>query len=370
MAESAHSALTTTNLHVPGYLTGSDPGAVGAGKYWVDTTGGTGAWVLKVRNAGDTDWEEIVSGGAIADHNHTTGGGDGGDLDGARVGDFLELTEVAAPGTPAAGLVRLYAKSDGALYQKDDAGTETGLSGGGGGGGATIHDEAYGSPPGSEAAGDLWLPTDSFYALRRNDGDTAWVPWGPLYPMTLPVDGDYAWINQGAASVSAAKGGLYLSIAAGAAGQSLRIRKKTAPATPYTITAALQGAVVAAGGASEVHFGLCFRQSSDGKLHTLTVDPFSTVTRLWSTKWTNATTFSAQYTTLGLTETLENLIWFRIADDGTNRICSISRDGQNFLPVHSVGRTDFLTADEVGFYISGSNAAAGIGLTLLSWKEA
>lgn len=58
-----HSDLATTNLHVPGYRQDSDPGAVGAGKYWVDSSGGTGAWVLKVRNAGDTDWEEIASGG-------------------------------------------------------------------------------------------------------------------------------------------------------------------------------------------------------------------------------------------------------------------------------------------------------------------
>lgn len=48
---------------------------------------------------------------------------------------YLEFAEAAAPGTPAAGIVRQYAKTDGLLYQKDDAGTETALGGGGGGGG-------------------------------------------------------------------------------------------------------------------------------------------------------------------------------------------------------------------------------------------
>jgi hypothetical protein len=50
---------------------------------------------------------------------------------------FLELAEIAAPATPGAAKVRLYAKSDGSLYQKDDAGSETGLAGGGGGGAST-----------------------------------------------------------------------------------------------------------------------------------------------------------------------------------------------------------------------------------------
>jgi hypothetical protein len=52
----------------------------------------------------------------------------------ARIQDvdlpYLEYAEAAAPGTPASGIVRIYAKSDGLLYSKDDAGTETLVSGG------------------------------------------------------------------------------------------------------------------------------------------------------------------------------------------------------------------------------------------------
>lgn len=46
---------------------------------------------------------------------------------------YLELAEVSAPSTPSSGFVRLYAKSDNKLYQKDDSGTETDLSQAGGG---------------------------------------------------------------------------------------------------------------------------------------------------------------------------------------------------------------------------------------------
>lgn len=44
------------------------------------------------------------------------------------------LSEEAAPATPSAGEVVVYAKADGLLYSKDDAGMETALSGGGSGG--------------------------------------------------------------------------------------------------------------------------------------------------------------------------------------------------------------------------------------------
>jgi hypothetical protein len=51
---------------------------------------------------------------------------------------LLQFAEAAAPSTPASGLVRIYAKADGLLYSKDDAGTETALGGGGGGGSVTV----------------------------------------------------------------------------------------------------------------------------------------------------------------------------------------------------------------------------------------
>jgi hypothetical protein len=47
---------------------------------------------------------------------------------------YMQLREAVAPGTPATDMVRLYAKSDGLLYSKDDGGTETLVSGGSGGG--------------------------------------------------------------------------------------------------------------------------------------------------------------------------------------------------------------------------------------------
>lgn len=52
--------------------------------------------------------------------------------------EAYSFPEIAAPTTPPTGKVYIYAKTDGNMYQKDDAGVETALAGGGGGiGGST-----------------------------------------------------------------------------------------------------------------------------------------------------------------------------------------------------------------------------------------
>lgn len=54
-----HCDLFGVDLHVPGYIQSVDPGAVGEGMLWVDTSGGAGKWSLWVRNEADDGWELI-----------------------------------------------------------------------------------------------------------------------------------------------------------------------------------------------------------------------------------------------------------------------------------------------------------------------
>lgn len=56
----------------------------------------------------------------------------------------LLVSEGGSTATPAAGNVTVYAKADGLLYSKDDAGTETLVSGGAGGGGGGVTHTYYG----------------------------------------------------------------------------------------------------------------------------------------------------------------------------------------------------------------------------------
>jgi len=53
---------------------------------------------------------------------------------------------MAAPATPSANTVRVYAKADGLIYSKDDAGVETVVTGGGGGGSALTVEEVDANP--------------------------------------------------------------------------------------------------------------------------------------------------------------------------------------------------------------------------------
>jgi len=58
MVDVQHNALAATQLHESfHYAQTSDPGAVGAGKYWLETN--SEPYVLYRRNAGDTDWVRV-----------------------------------------------------------------------------------------------------------------------------------------------------------------------------------------------------------------------------------------------------------------------------------------------------------------------
>lgn len=83
----------------------------------------------------ETDLTDTGAGGAEAGANSDITSMDA--LAGAlETPTRIDFAEGAAPSAPGANKVSLYAKADGLLYSKDDAGTETVVSGGAGGGGS------------------------------------------------------------------------------------------------------------------------------------------------------------------------------------------------------------------------------------------
>lgn len=236
-------------------------------------------------------------------------------------------------------------------------------AGGGSGGGNDTTTAAYASRPAAGNVGDLFFPSNG-YVVERDTG-AAWAPWGPIFPLTAPDDSAFAWVNQGGASTITTNGGIHL-IAPAVAALNIRARVKSAPSTPYTITACFLGRAV---GVNSANFGLLFRESGTGEIHVFEVI-FSTDWRLGSEKYTSATAASASYTLQPILSYMPCPLWLRIADDGANRICSWSMDGQNWMVIHTIGRTDFLTADQVGFYAQAVNATWDCACTLISWKEA
>lgn len=220
----------------------------------------------------------------------------------------------------------------------------------------------YASIPGSPSSGDLYLLTDSFYTALRYNG-SSWDHFIHGKKVTIPPS--FSWINQGSATVSTTNGGEHVYAPASAT-ENLRIRKRQAPSTPYVITAAIIPTLV---GADYAWSGILFRESSTGKIVYLGLGFSSsgllTVAKLNSpTSWNSAYILTRSDVIVG-----GQGLWLRVSDNGTNRLCSYSSDGINFLQLHSVGRTDFITADEIGWFVDSLNASYDARGTLVHWVE-
>jgi hypothetical protein len=289
-------------------------------------------------------------------------------LSGLQLHDVFHYVQSSDPGTVGADKLWLDTSGTPYLIKRRNAGNTAwvlcgdGNTGGGGGGDSTTTGD-YASRPSAGNDGNLYFPNDGVSVDR--DNGSIWQPWGPLYPLTAPVDGDYSWINQGSATVTAGGGAIYLHGTA-QSGVNAQMRVKSAPSTPYTITALVLPRFY---WANSNGCGIGFRQSSDGKLALCRLFINSSNFGLESTKYTSATALSAAYVTRATPPGL-NHIFLRISDNGTNRIVSYSMDGRNFETIHTVSRTDFLTADQVGFFVDSQNASFAASMTLASWKQA
>lgn len=241
---------------------------------------------------------------------------------------------------------------------------------------STVQTGAWSSRPAAAVAGRVYLPSDGF-SLGRDNGST-FDTFGPLSAFTQPPAGVWSWLNQGSSTITEAKDAMQL-VAAGTSSATSNIvaRVKTAPATPYTITAQISPPPITK---PFIGYGLVFRQNGagtgTGRILTFWWCLANSVgTDVGGTmrveKWSGTSTFSASYQEL---RSIMTPRWFRIADDGTNVKFSVSGDGQNWIQVTSQLRLDYLLqgADQVGFMAFTTNQATpnvDVPITLLSWKE-
>lgn len=230
-----------------------------------------------------------------------------------------------------------------------------GFGGGGGGSGSgnKVSSTAFGSEPASPSTGDLDFYNNVPFIGMFNG--TAWKLWGAnIYSLTTWVDSGFSWVNQGTSTVSLANGILFMQGQTGGVGvNSLRVRIQATPAPPYTVTALVLGGSFGSGTSNQgQEAGLIWRASGAGTFATCGIQQFSNVIQASSSHWTNATTFSASIGSINLSSTY---IWLRIRDDNTNRICSYSYDGSNYIQLSSEARTTFLTPDGYGYYVNSSN---------------
>lgn len=212
--------------------------------------------------------------------------------------------------------------------------------------------------------GRVAFPSDGFAALR--DSGSLLVPYGPLFKFTAPIDSQFSWANQGTTTLTDYKHAITISDVSAGNTHQLRMRVKTAPATPYTIDAAFLYCLDTRQTYPGV--GLLWRDSATSKIVTFWVlnQGYPSIS---FEKFTNATTYASSYMNAASYQRTFGPIFLRIKDDGTNFSIWISGDGANWIQMDSNrSRTDFLAnPDQIGFFIDPMNTAAT--MTLLHWKE-
>lgn len=230
----------------------------------------------------------------------------------------------------------------------------------------------FASRPTSAPEGAMFHCTDGPLKFIMSGG--SWKPYlGSIPLVTPPAENTWSLIN-------ATSGGTFKDFRGGllfdgdcSAGTML-VAKKTAPATPYSITAHFlptwHSSTNNVASMNYATAGICWRQTSNGNIHlggvvtaTTITGIYGTIFRLLTASGTGSSGITyGNSTDFNFPNQLHQLsnhgVWIRGTDDGVNRIVYISGDGSSFKPIYSVARTTSVTPDEVGLVV-GNYATAG-----------
>lgn len=267
---------------------------------------------------------------------------------------------------PVQGVV---ARFDGSLEQWD-GGAWVAISGGG----------DFENP--MTSAGDMIVGGTDGDPMRLPAGATGDVlqmvagqpTWGPSSgggsgieaPFTAPPQSGWSWVNQGTSTLVDNASEQVLIGGPTGSGANLVARARSAPATPYTATARIRAISPAK---IYMSAGIGLRNSTTGRIITfdLLASPAGATFRV--AKFNTSVSFNSEYTSI--TFPYFSDLWLRISDDGTNIKFFWSSDGIYWTEFYSVGRTDFMTPDQLIFLAGTENSAtpnfAPI-VRLLSWK--
>ena len=242
-----------------------------------------------------------------------------------------------------------------------------------------IHQTGAIASASAEKAGNLYLTNNSLYLLR--DTGAAFTYFGPLWKMTPPPSAGWSWDNQGSSTIDSTNGYEYLS-APKTGATAISVRYRTAPSTPYTITAAflfdISGMPPGSSGTKlNSGIGLCFRDAA-GKLIDWRMATDASGPGFITSKWTTATSFSAAYTTYQSGAATSSLLpsfcrqlqWMRIEDDNTNLKFYWSIDGFHWKQFDSRTRTDFFASGPNAYGFFAYNNGNAVECALISLVEA
>lgn len=234
----------------------------------------------------------------------------------------------------------------------------------------TISSGAVASLPTVGTSGRIYVATDDDYFFQ--DNGSTWSAFGPHMALTPPPAAwtGYTWTNQGGGTLTARTNGSSTFSCASQNGDNLRMFLKNYPGTPWTITA---GCITSTYGQNNNNrCGLCIYDGTkvvDWSFYSNNAADGVAGPCFIAGKWTNVTTYSANYTlntgyNILSTPLMSPMIFLRLQDTGSLRVFSISNDGLNYMTVLSQANNDFIASPtKLGFYVN-SNNNAGSGTTM------
>lgn len=232
--------------------------------------------------------------------------------------------------------------------------------------GDSVTSDVIANLPTAGFPGRLYLPTDE--PVMMLDNGSSWDSWllSPLTKLTPPPSSGWSWVNQGSASVSQTAASLTMS--GGNTGFNMYMRSY--PTTPWKIDICAYYNYVQDSTPHNFIASFAFMDNTNKFCDYEVI--FDTAANTWgflgqiaSVKYTTSLTFSSLYfdrraLPLGMIK------FIRIADDGTNRSCSLSADGQNFVQIHSVANNDYVTPTKIGFGMTNGNPTVS-SIKLIHW---
>jgi len=201
---------------------------------------------------------------------------------------------------------------------------------------------------------------------------TGYAPFGRIIPFQEPDNSAYAFVNQSTSlvTVPVTPGPiLFRSVSSGTDQQMCYVRAY--PGTPFTLDARLvpqdwiwgnfqnAGICIVGSGATPPVLQFCVACQNGNFVKVYS----------WATPTTSPNTVtSTAIPQAGAGTGPLFPQFFRIVDNGTNIIFSISWDGSIYTQIYSAGRTSFLTPNRIGISMNALSAATATSFILESWK--